>query len=317
MKKQFLTVAVAALALAGCSKNETVEVASNRAIGFDAFVGKATRAVTETDVNALKAGFFVYGGYEENADVFFDTKVTSADGSEWTYSPIRYWVKDETYKFAAYAPEAVKNNGSVSFDYTSGALTVTDYQATQDNQADFVYAKSEPIPGLASGNDEISLTFAHMLSMVKFTFKNAFGNGVKVDISNVAINGIKTKATCTDGNWTAPSDATEFTKASFPQMTTNGAISEEEIVIIPQTIQKDAVTVTFNLTVTTEDGTKVADNVNKTAKLEAITWDKNNRYNYILTIDGKIIGLEEIIFGQPDVTPWDDYNTPGTDVTVQ
>lgn len=46
MRKSILLLAAAA-ALASCTQSEVLEVAENRAISFDPFVGKATRAATE------------------------------------------------------------------------------------------------------------------------------------------------------------------------------------------------------------------------------------------------------------------------------
>ena len=112
MRKSLWMLGLAAAAMTSCTQNEVLEVAENRAIGFDdVFVGKATRAAnpTENSLDVLQQsgnGFYVYGGYETVPDVFADTHVTynSNNTPKWEYSPIRYWVAGQKYKFVAYAP---------------------------------------------------------------------------------------------------------------------------------------------------------------------------------------------------------------------
>lgn len=69
MKKGLLMLGVAALALASCTNEEVLNVSDSRAIGFDAFVGKTTKADI-TDANISE--FYVYGGYDNNLTNVFD-----------------------------------------------------------------------------------------------------------------------------------------------------------------------------------------------------------------------------------------------------
>ena len=59
--KKILLAAVAALAIVGCSQNEEIEKAGEKAeINFSSIVGKSTRA-TEVTLDKLKTnGFYVY-----------------------------------------------------------------------------------------------------------------------------------------------------------------------------------------------------------------------------------------------------------------
>ena len=69
MKKSFLMLGVAAMALASCTQNEVVEYADSRAIQFDAFVGKSTRAVTELKTDGLtQFNVFAYHGTNNIVD---------------------------------------------------------------------------------------------------------------------------------------------------------------------------------------------------------------------------------------------------------
>lgn len=78
-KNKFWLAAMAVtVSMASCSLEEVMEQPEPQAIGFSSFVGKPTRAVTETKTNNL-GSFKVYGGYATNTDVFNGTVVTSDD----------------------------------------------------------------------------------------------------------------------------------------------------------------------------------------------------------------------------------------------
>lgn len=350
---------MAALALASCTNEEVVNIPSSKVIGFDAFVGINTKAdnpgadATETDLAALQqsgAGFYVYGGYQTVPNVFAGTQVTY-EGGTWGYKPVSYWVENEVYKFNAYAPDMGVTPtfawGS-STDANDAVLTFTGVKVdgTSANQKDFVIGKSAvQKPTSADTPGQVGITMKHALAMVKVTLKNGFRTGVRLQIENFAINGIKTTGTFTQfasvvdkaGSWTLSGDAesqSTFTHAGFT-LTTNSDTYSNEFIVIPQAVVADAITVTFDGILTDADGKPVevpngvtdgkpddgadgADVVkNKksfTIKIPAISegWEINSRYNYTSTITGSTFELKEIVFGDPTIDPWGDYS----DITV-
>ena len=58
MKKSLMMLGAAAMVLASCTQNEVMEVAENRAIQFNTFVDKNTKAVT---VDESASNFYVIG----------------------------------------------------------------------------------------------------------------------------------------------------------------------------------------------------------------------------------------------------------------
>ena len=93
----FLLGAAAVVALSSCTKNEVLEVAENRAIGFDAFVGKNTRAIID-DENPLTT-FKVFGSFSDDTlynGVFNNVTVSNPTG-EWKSKKTEYWQKDKSY----------------------------------------------------------------------------------------------------------------------------------------------------------------------------------------------------------------------------
>lgn len=351
MRKSLWMLGLAAAAMTSCTQNEVLEVAENRAIGFDdVFVGKATRAAnpTENSLDVLQQsgnGFYVYGGYETVTDVFADTHVTynSNNTPKWEYSPIRYWVANQNYKFVAYAP-AMGEGVTKSFAYgnsvstpppatNDATLTFTDVviDGTADNQKDFIVAKSGVItPNDNNYNTAVKFNFFHALSMIKVTLRNGFADGVQVAISNFEITGINTKgkfvtksdadfSTGDCGEWTdqaEPETTSTFTDtgATLTELWTigqDGTASKaysNEFIVIPQTI--GAVQVEFNVTVTDAHGDKIVDNKSFNVAIPTNSnsaWDINNRYHYTLTIDGKSVDLTPIVFDEPSVEDWADY----------
>lgn len=138
-KKVYLFAAVAAL-FAACSNNDGAESAEKAqaqaqaqqiAVGFDAYLGRATtRAVT--DKTALEnSGFGVFAYYTDNDDYdgqqipnfMWNQKVSTAS---WTYEPVKYWpneygenaIAEETDRisFFAYGPyaDALTASGKVN-----------------------------------------------------------------------------------------------------------------------------------------------------------------------------------------------------------
>lgn len=346
MRKSLWMLGLAAAAMTSCTQSEVLEVAENRAIGFDdVFVGKVTRAAdpTENSLDVLQQsgkGFYVYGGYEGVTDVFANTHVTynSNNTPKWEYTPIRYWVAGQKYKFVAYAPVM---NVTPTFSYgTTGSPTTNDatltftgvtIDGTADNQKDFIVAKSEVItPGNNTYNTAVTFNFFHALSMIKVTLRNGFADGVKVAISNFEITGINTK-----GNFTTAS--TEFSAGNCGTWSDQGTIEStstfkdgagatltelwttgqdgttskaysNEFIVIPQTI--GTVKVKFNVTVADAAGTEiVSDKLFDVSIPNGTTtnWIINNRYHYTLTIDGKSVGLTPIEFDDPDVEQWGTY----------
>lgn len=333
MKKSLFMMGMAALALASCTNEDVVNIPENKAIGFDAFVGNTTKAVTPLDLAGLKGadgGFYVFGGYETVPDVFDNTKVTwkgnpDGEGGSWAYSPLNYWKVGEEYKFAAYAPAI---NVTPTFAYASGALTFTGVLSDMNNQKDFIVAqKQDPITGLEEGNQPIQFTFRHALSMIKIKLTNGFREGVKVNINNdFKIEGINTKGNFVTtfgsaGTWSEVNTPAIFTDGGL-LLSHNAEVYEPEFIVIPQKVndtdaKEDDVTVSFSVTLTdekdqpvaVEGGTGDGQNVKAfTIKVPKGEWLNQNRYSYSLTIDGALFGLETITFGDPTVEGWGDYS---------
>lgn len=133
MKKLFL-FAAAAVALASCSDSQ--ELAVNEAqqetgrgeVAFSVYANRTTRAGKGgvMDINNLKGedgGIGIFGYHTNNMlydpqnsvpNFMYNQKVTTSDGSKWTYDPVKYWPNEfgdnavsndiDYVSFFAYAP---------------------------------------------------------------------------------------------------------------------------------------------------------------------------------------------------------------------
>lgn len=316
MKKQILTVAVAALALAGCSKSETVEVAGNRAIGFESFVNKNTRAVTTIDkAEALGTNFYVFGRYGTTPDwsgVAFDNEISTA-----TY----YWQAGKTYHFGAYANGANGKIDDATFDPGTTTLTFPGY--TPDDTKDLVAAVAGDIAAndhnsLPSGTP-VPLSFKHLLSQVKLTFTTDAAATYKMTITNVKIEGAVSKADGTyNGTATWTQKATEGysykdfgTTAEGGKVISSGVPADQVKFVIPQG-NTDGLKVTFTATLkgTEAEGTATFEATLEHALSTANTWMPQYCYNYTANVPlEKVIenpeGKVQITFN-PSLAPWKD-----------
>lgn len=240
----WMAAMAATFSMASCSLEEVVEQPASQAIGFSPFVGKPTKAVTQTTVDELKGetgGFKVWGGYNNSSNVFDGRDVTWSDpvsqmdagGSgtgAWGYTGTEYWVPGQTYKFAAVGPISVLGaenaatlevespaGSNASFAYDGGHLSF-DYSLTDlTKSVDVVYAEAtQSTQGQTFSNDPgaVSFSFGHIMSWIKIKFVHKMTSGYKITVSDVSVTGVKTGAKFTGsdastgnggtGTWTDP-----------------------------------------------------------------------------------------------------------------
>ena len=320
MKKSILTVAVAALALAGCTKNETVEVADSNLIGFNAFVGNATRALEDVTNETIKA-FMVYG-QRDQTDIFDGIKVyESQTEGVWVYDKPVQWQTATSYNFAAYSnggltTENASTTSTVAWDGT--ALTITDYNAGTE-QKDLVVAVASNANDLTTSNVPVEFTFEHALSMIKFTLQSTIGDSedATITISDFTVTGIAPNGDLSyngTASWTNIDGTHDLENAADFTTTASKAGESDPFVVIPNT--NVGFTVTFQAKLGTTGTPKTL-----TATISNQTFQAGYRYNYVATIDGE--DMDVITFAAPEVTLWDntewsvDAGRPAGDLSSQ
>lgn len=184
MKRRILfsALAVALVAMVGCSKDEPVENFSpENAIQFGTYVGRnASTRATVVDVAKLATDAFgVFAYYTGTANFTGDEapnfmnnqKVNSSNnGTTWTYSPLKYWPNNEGDKvtFLAYAP--YHDNVKVNTGATTIAYTVDTDVLKQEDLLYLDQNTSKTTDMLKPGvNDKVRFYFAHALSRIGYT----------------------------------------------------------------------------------------------------------------------------------------------------
>lgn len=283
MKKSFLMLGVAAMALASCTNEEVLNVADSRAISFDnAFVNNSTRAAINGVDDLTK--FYVFAGFESKGDNVYENNVVTRGGEKlsytWTPEYIAYWQAGKTYTFDAYAANDKIENAKLQ----DGKLTFTDVTFTDGTNDILVAETSVPTVNI-EGVQPVALEFSHVLSQVKFTFKTEIEN-VNFTITGVSFNKVVNKGNYAANVWTASSDESDKKSYSFGDVTgfvTNDAEggSTKTLIILPQQLSEGVQTVTFTLKA---EGALALDERELTAKLPTIDLTEGYSYNFVATL---------------------------------
>ena len=312
MKKLFF-LGIAALGFAACVQEQVVDTPMGGAITFEsAFVDNATRAAADpsTTTGTLTA-FDVWGFVKEyDGTVFVDQDVT-LEGGNWRYEGTQFWAPDQPYYFAALAPM-----NSVNLDHVLatgdaaklglGTLTFTNVNGSED----VLYASTQVTSkGLNQPNDAVKFQFRHLLSKVKFTFKNGFiTNNASIKVTNIKM--------------TAPAKASidvaqaDFAKAwtlentpvtlAFGDVETlaygQNAESADERLTIPA-----ASTYEYNVTFDVElfMGAQSVYTVSKTSKVTGVELEMGKAYNFTAEINPENLELDVIKFDVIEVEDWE------------
>lgn len=318
MKKVLLTIA-AAVALVACTNDEVIGTYQD-AIGFEgAYVENATRAaIDKTYDNDNLQEFQVYATISNTtgtANIFEGEKVVRGNslgqGTNWSYDATntQYWVAGNTYNFRAVADGNVENATEAVTD-AKGLLTgvkLLDVNA----QRDILFAEQMAVDYTAGeGAKTVKFTFRHLLSKVKFTFKNtiATDNGYGYEVTNIAINNTAKSAEYTiGGKW---EKTAEVANVAFGNATSANEENAEatliayngkeesnlERLLVPGT---ENMNITFTYTLYKDD--VVIDTQDKTIDTDAITLEEGGAYNFVISLGNP---GEPIHFDVEEVTEW-------------
>ena len=180
MKKYFFLAAIAVLALASCSNDETTAVNnSSGEISFRPLMTGVTRAVdTQFDKVSTTNQFKVTAFRTGTSTVYFSNVAFKGDGSSfWVSDGTKYyWPEGYNLDFYAYAPIS---SAQISPDNTDGykKFTVTP-SSTVAEQVDLVYANTNKWgkfyeDGYHNGATGVSINFRHAGAKICIKVKNS------------------------------------------------------------------------------------------------------------------------------------------------
>ena len=307
MKKVFLMAVAAVAMLASCSNDETTgKAVKGNAIQFDGFVNKSVKGVDDDITNDNFASFQVWGLMskgEQTGQPFVGTTVTKS-GSDWTYTTPVYWENGYNYSFVAIAPAGF---GTFNAPSTVGEYGSIDFE-NGDGTTDLIYDidatyATNAVSTTTSCPDAINFTFNHLLSRVKFAFKNGMDDGSTINVTGVTITNANTKATATLGataTWAlAADDSTArlaFGNVILDDPATDYATgvtkATDHKYMIPATSAGQKYTVTFTVT---RNHSGVTDEYIHSVELPAVTMAPGKSYQFVAELNA-----QNITGGDPD-----------------
>lgn len=368
MKKIFLIAASAMMVLASCTKVviNYPEDAQPQEIAMFAVNKKATKAPVANEGTfpkdyGMKVAAYLASGAQDNNSGFtaggdyFDgtlftfTNVSEASKNIWTGG--KYWpVSTSTINFLAVAMQPSGNSpytGSVSSvvfgekvggatnnsNFTKQAVvTFANNQTTANNynQFDLMYAAGQGTHTEGQSYSDVTMSFKHALSWIKFTVATNVTCSLKVNsirlskasyggtltISNTNFNSTDaTKVETGDYTvvWTDPTSAanvyvpgTANAIASKLDVTTTQQSFGNGLLVVPVNYSgvedSSRPTITINYTMNQGNGDYTFE---RTIEIPKINWEANKIYTYALTITLQKIEIE------PNVGDWLTYDNDG------
>ena len=183
------------LALAACSKTETLEVNKGNEISLSAVTGKnLTKAADGYCNSSLPDNFFVWAATQNK--LYFGEQKYFKEGSTYKADgAARYWPASAVDFFAALnygtSTPSFEPGDATASPAVPSSLSVSGYtvETTVANQKDFIYAVNKGVsnPG---GGAAASLNFRHALSQIEFQAKNLNEN-IYVYIDGLKVANVK------------------------------------------------------------------------------------------------------------------------------
>lgn len=334
MKKLFMIGLAATAMLASCSKDETVEMAQQKAIGFsNAFVNNGTRSIVDPSFTTKTLEDFAVYGFTQAGQIFKGDKVYKGGSAStgWSYDVLQYWVPGNTYTFGAIAPHSVATNVSdVALPENAKKVEMTvAFTNTDADQVDLLHAEPAQIAGTEvteTYKTPVSMTFRHQLSKVKFSFENAVGEGYNVKVSNIKIMDAYANGTLTvaaNGN-TWSDQANNTLGLDFGNVVADDATADEAAVIANAAtlesyneklmIPMDA-TATYTVTFTAElyQGDVLLGSYNHEVKIENVEFKLGYCYDFKASLTHENITDKPLNPIEFDVTNVEDWNETDID----
>lgn len=209
MKKHLFLFAAAALALASCSNDETLESAAtspSNEISFNAVSEGMTRAADASFANGTSFKVTAFPTGTTTATYFSNVVYTATVGTTFTSTNKYYWpAEDGKLDFYAWAPSTYSAG---SGDYTSFEITPG---TTIGSQPDFVYAVTKGWgKNTRSGANGVTINFRHAESKIAIKLENSNPN-LKITVGDVSIGNLRGTETF---SWNGVTDGTTPTAAS-------------------------------------------------------------------------------------------------------
>ena len=321
--KKLLVFALATIGMVACFSEDVVQLPKSDTIRFaDAYINNSTRADQAADPSTTKetlAAFDVWAYMTSTSGTVLVGEDVTRVGGDWDYANLQYWTPNKNYFFAALAPMNSQNwdldASQAVFGQGAGLVTFTNV----DGSEDLLYTTANvTTPGMDvlqnQGMETVKLQFQHLLSKVKFTFKNGF----LTDNATIKVENIKMSAPESGSiNLAAGYDWVLDNASKVYEFGHAGTISklataqcDRERLTIPA-----AADYTYNIDfdITLYYGAEEAYTVHKKSVVTGVAIEMGKAYNFVAEITPDNLNLLPIVFEVVGVNAWED---PYVDVDV-
>lgn len=232
MKKSMFLAAVAAMVLAGCTKDESF--VEQQEIGFQPLAYKASQTKANVITDATygtkdpEFGLFAYqladdktfDADKDEAKLYIDNKRVHYDSGNWRTDPKSFWPLQGSLTFIAYSPYSVKDKVTHAImdvvdanqsTVKASVLKITNFEAGTTNQKDLMWSNlskdktsngkiNDVIQGeIKQEYNGVPILFNHALCRIKITAKTAenYSSFATYNLKQIQVVGLKDNATLT------------------------------------------------------------------------------------------------------------------------
>ncbi len=317
MKKLLFLAATVAMLATSCENTEVLNEVKNP-MGFQAGIGKQTKALAATGAEQLQnQGFKLWAFASGTASIYSgiaDIKVSyDNESGKWGAERVYYWPgTDKSLDFYAVSQDETADNGAGAVTIDNGAntvtVTVTDFTVMPSADNDLmIAAKITQAENDRNNKTTIKPVFAHTLTKVAINFKqdetsyNNGTNGAVIVVNSISTsNNLTNKGTCTRDEkaespitWTLKEASTAAYSITADSTLTSTSKNYATWLLLPQTLTDK--TVTINYTVNGIANEKTFDLL-QSDKIDS--WGINQFVSYNITISPNAIAFE------PSVGDW-------------
>lgn len=344
--KKILICALAVGMFTACSQEETISTQAPTQISFaGAFVENATRADKATDPSTTTdklTAFDVWGFMDTPDGVIFENEDVTGTQGNFSYANTQYWVANHDYYFAALAPMN-SPNVTVTVDKSASAnkygLGTVKFTIT-DGAEDLLYAAAYKKVADAIPTEAVKFQFNHLLSKVKFTFKNGFTNSnAKIVVEDIKMEApygpgkinLNQENWWTENHWILERPTSQKKALAFGNAGEIAAGKEQECanerLIFPTSVKStidegssfDGYKVTF--TAKLYNGEVLAGTYNHEIKVTGVDFKIGKAYDLVAELNATNIDpsgeeLKPIVFDVQEVKTWEEGDAAGVGQNV-
>ena len=324
-KFNIILTAAALLGLLACNREDIVSTDpdTSNEIRFDQVATKAGLSDLQTD------GFGVWAicvnDAQPNGCWIFDNEYVWKDGDAWKYDGEELWINNSMYGFFACYPQNVGfEKSTVTVDGQEyPAVVLADFVTPDSADADIIVATNITDTTIGGYDETVKFTFKHIFSKINIRVKQNKGTNERDNfiIDKITLRNVKSKATCSylysiTPQWkydTAVSKTfiKEVEGDDIIDFTTGIMLSEEGLLLLPQTIEPNSIELEIEFRFGLEGNTDISTFETKTYKAylpSTINWESGKSYTYTAHVST----YNPIVFLAPTVESWCGSQSGGT-----